>query len=60
MNHNIEIQLGSAQQVGNEGNVNVTKLTLPELFSKVEGSGRQVFPPPIKRMENFFLQTNLL
>ena len=42
MNHNNEIQLGSAQQVGNESNVNVTKLTLPELFSKVEGSVVQV------------------
>ncbi|MFZ0696010.1 MAG: trypsin-like peptidase domain-containing protein [Nitrososphaeraceae archaeon] len=42
INHNNEIQLGSAQQVGNERNVNVTKLTLPELFSKVEGSVVQV------------------
>ena len=36
------MQLGSAQQVGNESNVNVNKLTLPELFSKVEGSVVQV------------------
>jgi S1-C subfamily serine protease len=42
INHNNQIQLGSAQQVGNERNVNVTKLTLPELFSKVEGSVVQV------------------
>jgi S1-C subfamily serine protease len=42
INHNNEIQLGSAQKVGNESNVNVTKLTLPGLFSKVEGSVVQV------------------
>jgi S1-C subfamily serine protease len=42
INHNNEIQLGSAQQVGNKSNINVSKLTLPELFSKVEGSVVQV------------------
>jgi S1-C subfamily serine protease len=42
INHNNEIQLGNAQQVENESNVNVTKLTLPGLFSKVEGSVVQV------------------
>jgi serine protease Do len=42
INHNNDIRIGSAQQVGNERNVNITKLTLPELFSKVEGSVVQV------------------
>lgn len=37
-----KIQLTNAQQVGNEIVTNPTKLTLPELFAKVEGSVVQV------------------
>jgi S1-C subfamily serine protease len=53
INHNNEIQLGSAQKVGNESNVNVTKLTLPGLFSKVEGSVVQVSTTPNRENGEF-------